>query len=185
MTLPRLLTALTITTILFAACSTEDSCDPETVVVTIPTTIELDGQQSAIQFEGRVTQANIGSAFLTVREFLIGSAIGGAIWTTEALNPGSPVDFAAFQLSGPLAPGEVIPVTTVLIAAGWGEPLSPEPSFGAGAENFTPATVSGSFTVRGISPLRMGIDVTASDESRNLRFQGEMTTRREGDVGCV
>jgi hypothetical protein len=185
MTLTQRLGYLTVSTLLLAGCSTEDSCDVETVVVSLPATIDFEAQQSAVQFEGQVAHGNIGDPFITVREFLIGSGTGGAIWTTDARDAAAAVDFAAFQLSGPLAVGDVVPVTTVLQEVGWGEPASPAPSFTVGVQGFTVGTVSGTFEVLGIGPLRLRIDVVASDGSRDLRFQGEMTARREGDPGCI
>jgi hypothetical protein len=153
--------------------------------VSLPASLDFEGEQSDVQFEGRVTHGNIGDPFITVREFLTGSGTGSAIWTTDAMDPAAAVNFAAFQLSGALIVGDVIPVTTVLQEVGWGEPVSPAPSFTVGAPGFTVATVSGTFEVLGVGPLRLRIDVVASDGGRDLRLQGEMTARREGDRGCI
>ena len=181
----RLLATLTMSSVTLTACASEN-CDIERVAASMPTTVDFEDQSSVVHLEDYLTFTMNTLDFTGVQEFLTATgAHGGAIWTLSAPLPTtSIVEFVAFQLTGPLVPGDVVPVTTVLQAGGWGAARSTTPSFGVGAGEFVASTVSGTFEVLGVGPLRLRVDLLTTDGSRELRLQGEMSARREGDRGC-
>jgi hypothetical protein len=166
-----------------------DQCREEAIpVVTLPATIDFQGQSTAVQFMGSVTSGNIEPAvFNTVRSFLTGPGAGaamGVVWTVDAQSP-SPLSFIAVQLTGPLDPGQDVAVTSAFDGGGWGLAFDQTPAIAVSGDAFTAATAQGTLHVLAISPLRLALDVLTTDAAgEELRIRGEMEARSVEQTFC-
>jgi hypothetical protein len=164
-----------------------DMCREEALpVVTMVATIDFEGQSTLLQLRGEPSGIDFES-LEAAQSFLLGSGARssqGATWFVEAQSP-SVIAAVLFQLTGPLAPGDVVDVDSTMWGGNFGASITSWPAIGVfGSDSILSFTssASGTFQILGVSPLRLAIDVlTANDEGQELRISGEMgvTSRQE------
>lgn len=156
------------------------SCPQEQLVVTFPVTITRGASASSPLITRTMTDGMMGqSQFNTLRQLLVDGSNGSynVTWTVPAFDTNG--GYISFMHSMPMASGETQPVANVFAGGGWGaQPATPAlpPAISVHADNFTATSASGSITALNTAPLRLRIDVTATNAT------GE-TIRITGDAG--
>jgi hypothetical protein len=134
--------------------------------------------------------------FEAARAFLVegGVATGGSVTWTAGISHGT----ITILLAGPRQVGDVLEVSTGYFAPGgglWGpapNDLSGDAQVGISAADFDArveagGSVGGTLTIRGVSPLHLGLDVLGTDDDtgEQIRVQGDMTFQAFGNsIGC-
>jgi hypothetical protein len=168
-----------------------DQCREEEIpVVTMAATIDFEGQTTMAQLEGSVGPFNIDEvSFRAVRDFLAeggAQGSGGAVWTVEPQSASPALSYVAIQLSGPLAPGDLVNVTTAFDGGGWGTPFTSVPMIAvASPGGFVASTASGTLEVLNVQPLGLRLDMlTVNAEMNELRLRGDMAARLRRESFC-
>ena len=156
-------------------------CTQEQIVVTWPITITRGSSVTSPLLTTTLTQTEIDrTQYDALRQTLTaggGTGTYNVTWTIPAfdVNGGS----IALTHAAPLASGETRQVTGAFSGGGWrAQPATAAvpPAVAVRAGNFVATSATGSITVLAASPLRLQVDITASNAA------GE-TIRLTGDVG--
>jgi len=177
----QLVVCLTLALPFLSACgSAFESCRSDRIEVALPATVDRDGRTQSVLLSGAVSPGNLssGEEFENVRAVLTGDPAGrtgGVIWTVPAFetNPG----WVAVALRAPLAPGDVLPVSTTVDGAGWGTfdlPQGTDVVVSLRAGSYVAVTASGTVRVLAVAPLRLRLDLTGRDAAGDpVRVRGD------------
>jgi hypothetical protein len=156
-------------------------CIQEQIVVTWPVTITRGSSVTSQLLTSTLTQTNIDRAqFDALRQALTEGGGAGAynvIWSVSAFNVNG--GYIALSHVAPPASGETQQIGGAFSGGGWGAQAvgrSVPPSVSVRADNFVATSATGSVTALASSPVRLRIDITASNAA------GE-TMRLAGDAG--
>jgi hypothetical protein len=155
---------------LLSACGSPfGECRTERVEVSFPATIERGSGTESMTLEGSVAVANLSVPdFETVRAVLTGDVSAetdGVIWTVPMATTEGWVSLA---IDAPVSPGDVLTVGSTYDGAGWGPfELPGETKIAASVRDgsFIASSVTGTVEVLGVMPLRLRLDLTATDAS--------------------
>lgn len=175
----------------FASCGSENGpcVSFEYVNLSTPITVETSGQTSTDSVVGRLdaTSSPDEAAWQAFRHFLledISQTGGGATWLMyEPLHSvESPVGEIGIQLAGSFQPGDVVLVTLAPSGISNGQ-VGPAPGGARGVyvatSQWIASSVSGTLEVVAVGPLRLRMDLLATNEpGQEVRIQGEMTASR-------
>lgn len=165
------------------------SCEIRLVELTMPATWTFQGETVEDEWFNRLAETNLDpSTFHPIADALedAGAARGRLSWILPAFdaNPG----FIGIRIQVPVRAGDRIPITGVTPVGGFA--LSSGRVEGAQVDvragDFTGTTAEGEIEVRATAPLRVGVDLTATDEGgRILTVRGVLSFRVfEDRVSC-
>jgi hypothetical protein len=164
-----------------------DNCTAESILVSWPATITRGSATTTVTLTGAVSPGNLdASRFNALRQLLITGGAGATaslVWTVPAFEVNG--GYIAFMHRAPLGSGQTEPVNLAFDGGGWGvvssRPDQPFPAtIAVRAENFVATSASGSITAIVGLPLRLRIDVTATNASgETMRLTGEAQFRYE------
>ena len=167
--------------ILLSACGSPfGECRLDRVEVSLPATIERGSGTETATLEGSVAVGNLGLPdFETVRAVLTGDVTSendGVIWTVPMA--GTTEGWVSLAIDAPVSPGDVLTIGSTFDGAGWGRFDLPggtkiAASLRDGA--FTASSIAGTVEVLGVMPLRLRLDLTATDAA-------DVTVRVTGDA---
>jgi len=173
----RVLLALPI---LLAACGSPfGDCSSERVEVSLPATIERNGVPENVTLGDAVAVGNVSVPdFATLRAVLTGDATSesaGVIWTVPL--SGATQGWVSLAIDAPLSPGTTLTVGSTYDGAGWGLfdlPAGTKAAASVRDDSFAATSVTGTVEVLGVMPLRLRLDLTATDASNaTVRVQGD------------
>lgn len=173
----RLLLALPF---LVGACGSPfGDCRLERVEVSLPATIERNAVPETVILEGSVAVGNLSVPdFETIRAVLTGdvtSENAGVIWTVPMA--GATQGWVSLAIDAPVSPGAILPVGSTYDGAGWGLfDLPGGTKIAASVRDgvFAATSVTGTVEVLGAMPLRLRLDLTATDASAaTVRVRGD------------
>ena len=166
--------------ILLAACGAPlGDCSAERVEVALPATIDRNGVPESVALEGAVSVGNVSVPdFETIRAVLTGDVAAetaGVIWTV----PVGAAGWVSLAVDAPLAPGATHPVGSTYDGAGWGLydlPAGTKIAASVRDGAFAASSVSGTVEVLGVTPLRLRLDLDATDgAAQTVHVEGDAT----------
>ena len=193
--LPRLLFlfSLVLPLVGISGCNNQCTSVP-TVEASMPATVIRSGQTNTIDLRGFITaDGTYQQAWDSLRQFLltdVATSGGGASWVVSG--PGFPEDevlhWLAIQLAGSFQVGDIVQENAVPgqdLASAWGTAQAGAREFQVSAPNFITASGSGTLEVLGIAPLRLRVNLVASNDlGEEIRIQGDMAAKSGSDERC-
>jgi hypothetical protein len=185
-------TAISLST-LVTACG-RDCTDVPSVQVSMPATVQRSGQTTTVRLFAETVDER-GSAPFLHHFFLddISHDDGvGSLWSMQAQGQGAGViEWLTVSLQGKsFQAGDVVQVSSIpgdAITTGvWGYPLSEGGEVQVVAPGFTTASASGTIQVLGVGPLRLTLDIRASNAAgEEIALQGDMTASAGQTQSCL
>lgn len=170
---------LAMTALLSACGSPFGDCRLERVEVSFPATIERGSGTETATLVGSVAVGNLSVPdFETLRAVLTGDVTAendGVIWTVPMA--GTSEGWVSLAIDAPVSQGDVLPVGSAYDGAGWGlfdVPAGTKIAAGVRDGSFIASSVTGTVEVLEVMPLRLRLDLTATDaSSATLRVTGD------------
>lgn len=167
-------------TLLLTACgSIFGDCRSERIEISLPATIEQNGAQQNVTLGDAVSVGNLSvNDFEILRAVLTGHVASqdqGVIWTVPLGADG----WVSLAIDPPISAGTTLTVGSTYDGAGWGLYSLPGVSKVAASVHdgaFAATSVTGTVEVLGVEPLRLRLDLDATDAaSTEVRVQGDAT----------
>lgn len=164
----RLLVALSF---LLSGCGSPfGDCRLERVEVSLPATIERVSGTETATLEGSVAVGNLSVPdFETIRAVLTGDVSAeddGVVWTVPMA--GTTDGWVSLAIDAPVAQGDILTVGSTFDGAGWGRfdlPSGTKIAASVRDGSFIAMSVTGTAEMLGVMPLRLRLDLTATDAS--------------------
>ena len=190
---PRYLTAMLAFLAQAAVTACSGNCsDIATVQVSMPAMVQRSGQTAGVRLFGET----VDEPENPLRQFFLGDISQdkngvGALWSMQPRGQGVGVlDWLTVQLQGSsFQAGEVVQAVAIPgdpIMGAWGYALAEGGGVQVLAPGFTTASASGTIQVLGVGPLRLRLDVLASDaKGETIAIQGDMSAGVGQTQSCL
>jgi hypothetical protein len=177
---------------LVAACG-RDCTDVPSVQVSMPGTVQRSGQTTTIRLFAETVDEQ-SAPFL--HEFFLedisdGNGVG-ALWSMQAQEQGAGViEWLTISLQGTsLDAGDVVQVSSIpgdpITTGIWGAPIAEGGEVQVVGPGFTTASASGTIHVAGVGPLRLTLDIRATNAAgEEIALQGDMTASTGQTQACL
>jgi hypothetical protein len=173
------------------ACG-RDCTDVPSVQVSMPATVQRSGQTITVRLFAEIVDEQ--SAPFLHQFFLEDISDGngvGALWSMQAQGQGAGViEWLTVSLQGTsLQAGDVVQVSSIpgdAITGVWGVPLAEGGEVQVVGPGFTTASASGRIEVLGVGPLRLTLDIRATNAAgEEIAVQGDMTASAGQTQACL